>query len=138
MPGTLPVRRLTEHVATGARVNDGDALFLTWSQNEQQYGLFLRLIRSRIRDPMLHVTDPVDEALRQCSVRDAPSITEDGNAVATARLPLYNTGRCWDFEFAVSDRHAMTSITTRTDNFATSTLPMGGVAGLAVYRGHES
>ena len=94
MPGTLPCRRLMGNCATGARVAYGEALFLTWSPNEQQSALVLRLMRNRRKDPMLRGASIEDEALRQCSGRDVPAITADGleNSV-TIQLPLYHVRR---------------------------------------------
>ena len=81
------------HCGTGARVNHGDALFITWSPNEQHSALVLRLMRNRAADPMLQGTTEDDEALRNMSGRDWPAITEEADGSITMRLPLYQTRR---------------------------------------------
>ena len=53
MPGTLMVRRLMGHRATGARVCHGEGVFMTWSPNEQHSCIVLRLMRTREADPLL-------------------------------------------------------------------------------------
>ena len=104
MPGTQAVRRLMLHKAQGAKIQYGDGLFVTWSPNEQQSALVVRLIRNRRNDPLLQ--DPlggderlVQEAknLRDCSGIFNPSIMEktyQANASEEKiELPLYNSRR---------------------------------------------
>ena len=165
MPGTLPVRRLMGHCGTGARVNHGEALFLTWSPNEQQSALVLRLMRNRAQDPMLQGDSAEDAALREMSTRDAPAITEEANDSCTFELPLYHTRR----KLTARDPRAVVAAYTYEvkfklpwllglracpycphcnvkveghvlrspcqDIFGTNTLPMGGLAGLAATMG---
>ena len=79
--------------ATRARVNHGEALFITWSPNEQQSALVLRLMRNRRNDTMLQGEDDLTESLRQCSAMSHPRVTAAGADVATVQLPLYHTRR---------------------------------------------
>lgn len=53
MPGNINVRRLMGRRGTGARVTYGESLFFTWSPNEQQSALVLRIMRNRANDTML-------------------------------------------------------------------------------------
>ena len=165
MPGTLPVRRLMGHAATGARVVHGEALFITWSPNEQHSALVLRLMRNRRLDPMLQGDSAEEEALRWCSQRDTPAITEAGQDAVSVQLPLYNTRRkltardarsvvaayMYEVKFklpwllglrvrpfcpACNDLTPGASLMTPCqDIFGTNTLPMGGLAGLAATSG---
>ena len=71
MPGTLMLRRLMGHRATGARVCHGESLFATWGPNEQHSSIVLRLMRTRVADPVLgealHSSPEAREVESMCS-----------------------------------------------------------------------
>ena len=165
MPGTLPLRRLMGHCATGARIVHGEALFITWSPNEQQSALVLRLIRNRRADPMLHGGLPEDELLRSISDMHVPAITEEGSDEVRVNLPLYQSRRrltardpravvaayMYEVKFKLPWLLGLRScpycpdcnlgdetsdlFSPCQDIFGTNTLPMGGLAGLAATMG---
>ena len=81
MPGTLMLRRLMGHCATGARVCHGECVFMTWSPNEQHSCTVLRLMRTREADPLLeepkNAPAPVRDfhaALKKLNATLAPSM----------------------------------------------------------------
>ena len=82
MPGTLMVRKLMGHCATGARICHGESLFATWSPNEQHSSIVLRLMHNREEDPLLrdslHASDAAREvhaALRRVSSMKEPNMS---------------------------------------------------------------
>ena len=77
MPGNAMVRRLMGHSATGARVVYGESLFFTWSPNEQNSALVLRIMRNRKNDTMLLGQEETDAWLRRCSRVDEPKISKE-------------------------------------------------------------
>ena len=105
MPGTLMLRRLMGHQATGARVCHGESLFATWSPNEQHSSIVLRLMRTREADPVLgedlHSSVEARDvlgALRTLSKEDEPRIANISTAAGqklgmeeatSVHLPLY-------------------------------------------------
>ena len=90
MPGNQTVRRLMGAAAQGARGVLGEILFCTWSPNEQQSAIVMKLMRNRHLDTMLHGDDAFCEALRLCSGISGPSIS---SSTVSVELPLSSIRR---------------------------------------------
>ena len=159
MPGNQTVRRLMGAAAQGARGVLGDILFCTWSPNEQQSAIVMKLMRNRHLDTMLHGDDAFCEALRLCSGISGPSIS---SSTVSVELPLSSIRRklcardpkaviaAYEYEVKYKFPWLMGLKTCPhcpdcnlpsspyppcQDLFGHNTLPMGGAAGLAVGSG---
>ena len=82
IPGSQEVRRTMRHQTHAHRIAYGEPFFITFSPNEKDSALMLRLHRSRRSDPC-HLAAP---DLRRWGAIDAPALDEDFVSVPVDQL----------------------------------------------------
>ena len=82
MPALPEVRRTKRHQTYAHRIAYGQPFFITFSPNEKDSTLMLRLHRSRLSDPC-HLAAP---DLRRWGAIDAPALDEDFVSVPVNQL----------------------------------------------------
>jgi hypothetical protein len=111
IPGTQEVRRVMRFDIHGYRVRYGVPIFVTFSQDEANNMLMLRLSRTRRKDPVL--ADGRDEVGQRLCGRGAPLLDEDYSSAVYLDVPLGDLVNCiptHDQRRVVMARDALASV----------------------------